>query len=174
MDRHGAAALLLSIRTNPGALKASLHALIVLFIGATSSSQSSARDLETLTQVVVPAYIAMNFAGACRHDDPWFLTDTQGPRGTAIHYAEHVKNEVIESLTDDEARSVLRRAADAARTTSREELKSALPNYPHGQAGELLPWCKSTAATFVRNFIEQHDKAHEAILQRINQAKERR
>ncbi len=146
--------------------------LIVSFIVAVASPQVAARDLDALAQIVVPAYTAMNFAMLCREDDPWFLLDTKGPRGTALHYAQHVKDEVIVALRQDEAVDVLKRAADAARATARQELRNVLPNYPHGQVGEITTWCRSAAATFVRSFIEHHDSAHDALLQEIERAKQ--
>lgn len=146
--------------------------LITSFIVAAASSQAAARDLDALAKIVVPAYTAMNFTMLCREDDPWFLFDTKGPRGTALHYAQHVKDEVIASLRQDEAAAVLRRAADAARATARDELRNVLRNYPHGQVGEITSWCRSAAATFVRAFIEHHDSAHETLLQEIERAKQ--
>lgn len=91
-----------------------------------------AKDLKTIAEFVVPAYTAMNFAMLCAQDDPWFLADARGPRGHAIKYAEHVKDEAIASLTEDEAAAVLRMAADEARSTARAELRKVIPR-PRGQ-----------------------------------------
>lgn len=75
---------------------------------------STAKDLDVLSEFVAPAYTAMNFAAICARDRPWALSQPRGLRGSAVEYAEHVKDEAIASLTHDEALKVLKAAADAS------------------------------------------------------------
>jgi hypothetical protein len=130
-----------------------------------------AKDLKTIAEFVVPAYTAMNFAMLCAQDDPWFLADARGPRGHAIKYAEHVKDEAIASLTEDEAAAVLRMAADEARSTARAELRKVIPNRTY-RYPEIANWCRGNVLHFVRSFIERHDTEHTVLLQRLEQAKQ--
>ena len=88
--------------------------VIVAAIGVAAGA-AEAKDLQALAKIVEPAYTAMNYAVVCVRDQPQFLRRTSGARGHVIQYAEHVKDEVIDQLTEDEAKNVLRSAADAAR-----------------------------------------------------------
>lgn len=129
-------------------------------------------DLNAIAEFVRPAYTAMNFAMLCSQDDPWFLTDARGPRGNALKYAEHVKNEAIASLTDDEAVIVLKMAADEARSVARKELRKQIRDYPTYRPGEITRWCRSDASHFMLTFIEQHDTSHATLLQELEQEKQ--
>jgi hypothetical protein len=137
-----------------------------------SVKATMARDLDAMAEILVPAYTAMNYTLICAQDDPRFLPRTSGARGTALNYAEHVKDEVIESLTHEEAVVVLMKAASAARSFAREDLRRVLPSYPIGSADQIVDWCYTTAFPFVRAFIEHHDLYHDEILQELKQARD--
>ena len=167
----------MSLFTKNGYSRASsatyLHWMTALALGCSVHSQgAAAKDLKSLVEFVAPAYTAMNFAMVCAQDDPKFHRATSGPRGTAFHYAEHVKDEAIESLTHDEAVRVLTLAADEARVIARRELRKLAPNYPRARPGEIASWCREVASEFVRAFIELHDSAHEMLIQQIEKAKQ--
>jgi len=134
-------------------------------------SSATARNLDIMAEILAPAYRAMNYGLICAQDDSHFLLKTSGPRGTVLNYAEHVKDEVIESLSQEEAALVLTRAADAARSIVREELRRLLPTYPIGREDQIINWCYGAAMSFVRTFIEHHDTQHEVILQELEQAR---
>lgn len=146
-------------------------ALLAAAVYALPHSVAVAKDLRAIAEFVVPAYTAMNFAMLCAQDDPWFLADARGPRGHAIKYAEHVKDEAIASLPEDEAVIVLRMAADEARSVARTALRMVIPNSTY-RYPEIAGWCRDNALAFVRNFIEQHDSDHARLLQRLEQAKQ--
>lgn len=134
-------------------------------------SAVAAKDLNAIAEFVRPAYTAMNFTMLCAQDDPWFLTDTGGPRGNALKYAEHVKNEAIASLTYDESVAVLKMAADEARSAARKELRRIIPNQTY-RYPEIASWCRGDALRFVRTIIEQHDTNHVTLLRELEQAKQ--
>lgn len=129
---------------------------------------ATAKDLDDLSRVVTPAYIAMNIVAACLSDDAGYAVATSGPRGTAFHYAEHVKDEAIAGLTYDEAVAVLTTAATAARTAVRLALADATAQ----EAGSIGPWCSGRGVIFVRAFMESHDIAHEQLLAKMEKAKQ--
>lgn len=147
-------------------------AAAAIFLVAARPDTTGARDLKALADIVVPAYTAMNFTILCAQDDPHFAAQTRGPRGTAIQYAEHVKNEAIVSLTHAEASVVLKAAADEARSVARREVRKVVTKPPEFQPGELTKWCRESVIHFVRAFIEQHDAQHAALIQNIEQAKQ--
>ena len=143
--------------------------LLLLANGAATASV--AKDLVALGELITPAYIAMNLAVICAQHDPRFLSDTRGPRGTAVEYAQHVKDEAILALTHDEALVVLKTAADAARSTTRRELQTLTSNHPAIGNAEVAQWCDDRAKSYVRTFIERHDGTHQAFLEQIERAK---
>lgn len=146
--------------------------LMATLVGcAASPDGATAKDLGGVADFVVPAYTAMHFTILCAQDDPQFLSLTGGPRGTALEYAEHVKNEAIASLTYDEAVTVLKIAANEARSVARQELRKLAPDYPTAHPGEITSWCRNYARNFVQSFIERHDGRHEALLQELETAK---
>lgn len=145
--------------------------LLCAFVGVQSSS-SVAKDLQAIAEFVIPAYTAMNFTALCAQDDPWFIVDARGPRGNALEYAEHVKDEAIASLTHDESATVLKLAADEARSAARNELRKLISDYPTYRYGEIADWCRGDAMRFVRAFIEQHDMDHTTLLRGLEKAKQ--
>lgn len=150
------------------------HLVTALFAAALciqSYSVAVAKDLTAIAEFVVPAYTAMNFTVLCAQDDPWFLADARGPRGHPIQYAEHVKDEAIALLTQDESEAVLRVAADQARSIAREQLRKIVPNRTY-RYPEIASWCRGDALRFVRSFIERHDEDHSILLQQLERAKQ--
>ena len=123
-----------------------------------------------MSNFVAPAYIAMNFAVVCAQDDRGFLSRTSGPRGTALQYAEHVKNEAIASLTYEEAVIVLKGAANAARSVARRELYNQAIKSPNVSV-EIHRWCADYAIKFIRDMIKDHELTHPLLLQQIEAAK---
>lgn len=145
--------------------------LIVAVLCIHTYSVAAAKNLDAIVAFVRPAYTAMNFTMLCAQDDAWFLIDTLGPRGNALKYAEHVKDEAIASLTYNDSVFVLKMAADEARSAARSELRNLIPNFPTYRSGEIVGWCRGYAIRFVRAFIQQHDENHETLLKELELAK---
>jgi len=145
--------------------------VLVLANTPATSNVCAAKDLDALGALLVPAYTAMNFATVCGQVDPFFVFDTSGPRGTTLEYAQHVKDEVISALGHDEAATVLKNAADTARSTARQVLRGVTSNNQGISDAEVAKWCKDHAKSYVRTFIDVHDGKHEAFLEQIERAK---
>lgn len=133
---------------------------LVLLLGVRFAT---ARDLDGLAKLVVPAYTAMNFAMICVREDPSFPVRMAGTRGTVLHYAQHVKDEVIANLTDEEARAVLQAAAGAAQTIARNQLRRLAKEADVIYPLDIAAWCTGPAAEFIRHFVESHDQGHAAF-----------
>ena len=134
--------------------------------------RASAADLQELAEFVRPAYTAMSFAAICVRDNANFLTANGGPRGTALHYAEHVKDEAIAGLSQAEAESVLKAAADAARATARAKLRElARPGDNVGTVQAVVKWCDEEARSFILEFIRHHDSSHQDVEEFLTRAK---
>ena len=132
---------------------------------------ASAKDLAALAELITPAYTAMNFGVVCATRQPNFLSESSGPRGNVLSYAEHVKNEVIDGLDPDEAVVVLRGAANAARTTTLETIRKLNADDSNLEAARIRAWCETDARHFIRAFLDQYDGDHDKFLERLKQSK---
>lgn len=104
---------------------------------------AQAVDIETLARLLYPPYLAMNYAAICALRDPTFHQETSGPRGSMPAYMQHIKEEVIASLTPAEAQSVMVKAADASKARARADLRALA----HGDTIDhalISAWCEIT------------------------------
>lgn len=136
------------------------------------SSPSLAGDLKPVAEFVRPAYVAMTLTMLCARDDPWFLTDSSGPRGNPIQYAEHVKNEAIMSLSKADALTVLKKAAEDARHEAQREFHKVVPTQDY-RYSQIAGWCRSYVLKFVRNVIKTHDLDHSLRMRHLDRDKRR-
>lgn len=135
--------------------------------------QASAADLRSLAEFVQPAYTSMNFAALCMRDDPFFLTRVTGQRGTAFDYAQHVKDEAIDGLSEVDAAVALKLAADAARITARAKLYELVrlgDNYGTVQA--VMSWCNEEGKLLILGFMQEHDSTHVEVEEFLRRAKQ--
>jgi hypothetical protein len=143
-----------------------------MLLAMSGNPSAVAKDLNALAAFVAPAYTAMNFAVVCTPHDPVFLSQTSGPRGNALAYAEHVKDEAIVSLSHDEAAVALKAAADTARDIALRTLRAFNAQDRAIEQARIAKWCESDARQFILAFIEHHDANHETLLSRIEQARQ--
>jgi hypothetical protein len=142
---------------------------VVIAVGCDATA--SAQDLEALSRLVTPAYTAMSFAGLCAMEPGWSGAQPRGARGVAVHYAQHVKDEVIVSLTKDEAVSVLKLAANAARYESRAQLRDkVIVADKAAEAVRFREWCNGYVNGFIAELIRRHDGDHVGFLHHVEVA----
>lgn len=140
---------------------------VVFFVGPVS-----AKDLAALGQLLTPAYTAMSIAGLCKMDPGWVTTEPRGKRGTAINYAEHIKDEAIESLTYGDAVVVLKLAAGAAIAEARKQLKdNVISQDKAAEALRFKTWCHDYVTPFILALITKHDGDHTLFLAQFDLAK---
>jgi len=143
--------------------------LMALFLG--TPYEAIAADINTLGYVLSPAYLAMDFTMVCERQDPAFISATNGPRGSALAFAQHTKSEVISNLDNREAQAVVRIAADAARVIALGMLRSMRGGSASIEAGRVLSWCETVAKPFVRGTVAEHEKGHDLFEKVIEGAK---
>ena len=136
-----------------------------------NANLADAKDLAALSQLLKPAYIAMDYARLCVMEPQWLVTEPRGIRGSAINYAEHVKDETIKALTQEEAVIVLKAAADDARAEAREQLRTKVTLIDKAkEATQFRAWCNGYVTDFILDFINKHDSNHQSFLQQIDNA----
>lgn len=160
-----------SVHSASRSLQTRWSAISGLLLFLLNSPPARAADLETLARVLIPAYMAQNFAALCVVDNPKFVEETAGSQGHVHIYAKHVKDEVSNGLSLTDVETVLRMAADTAQSVLRKEL-SELPSGPPSSRSEpMARWCEKSAKPFVREIIEAHFSKHTEVEQIIVQAK---
>jgi hypothetical protein len=113
----------------------------------------------------------MSYAGICSMERKLASSQPEGNRGLAIHYAQHVKDEIVELLRYDEALLVLKAAADAARDDVRSQVREhvAAGDKAEEQAN-LRNWCDGYVVGYIRKLIANHDGNHDAFVERVKAA----
>jgi hypothetical protein len=145
---------------------------LVALLVVMSGSAALALDLRALADFVAPAYTALNYTVVCAQEDRDFLSHTSGPRGSGVHYAEHVKDEAIASLSHADSVRVLTAAADEARASTLRKLRELTASAAESEArARVKAWCESDARLFVREFIDRHEGDHGAIEEWLRRAK---
>ena len=146
-----------------------LVAMLPLLAGP---SIAPAQDASRLANLLIPAYTAMYYASLCGSNTTWAQTQPKGPRGSVVHYAEHIKNEIIQNLSQAESVTILTDAAGRARDVAREQLRSQVimgDQARHEQ--RLVTWCGGFVSDFAAKVINEHDQDHDNFLRQVDQAK---
>jgi hypothetical protein len=133
---------------------------------------AEAQDLEALSRLLIPAYTAMSYAGLCSVEQDWAVAQPCGPRGAAINYAQHEKDEVIASLAEADAVTVLKMAADAARTDARAQLRdNVIVPDKTVEALRFRDWCNGYVNGFITDLIRKYDGDHVSFMHDVELAK---
>jgi hypothetical protein len=145
---------------------------LTLSVALAMHSPASAKDLPALSKLLAPAYTAMNYESVCGTHPSWRDVQPVGNWGTALHYAQHVKDEIIQGLSYQDALVVLRRAADEAQMEVRRQLAANVKTEDADVEGlRLKAWCESHANDFIAAFIDAHDSGHVAFLEQVRALK---
>lgn len=130
-----------------------------------------AKDLEMLARLLIPAYMAQNFAAVCVDQNAEFLSDLKGGMTLVSAFAEHVKQEVTTDLPESEASEVRVTAADAARNVARHEMQ--LLGAKDGRVPDeaLKKWCDRSAKQFITEIMAKHREKHTEFERLVNAAK---
>ena len=150
--------------------RARIWAIMLGVIAGLPGSPAEARNLEQLAGLLTQPFFAQNVAAVCGARDRSFLWETRGPHGTMHAYAQHIKEEVIAGLEPSEYERILRTAANVARTSARAMLQDLADVSPSVEDARIDKWCDTFGKTLVRQVITEHDAAHDAFLQSVEQA----
>ena len=135
----------------------------VLFVAALLAAlmpvDLAAKNLDLLTRLLIPGYIAQDFAALCS-DDPGFLPGVRSGSASIAAYAQHLKIEITVNLTQAEAMDVMRVAADTALVVARKESRKVLPKEPSGPSEVLKDWCERSARPFILAIMKEHVEKH--------------
>lgn len=135
------------------------------------AGQASAANVDQLVRILSSVYLLHNLTSVCAAQDRKFLEETSGSRGTMAFYSQHVKEEVIDGLLESEAYGILRRAADAAKSTALMAVRGLAAPSPDVERRRLQAWCESSVKLLVRQYVADHDLHHESFERDLLNAK---
>ena len=147
-------------------------AALLGFISAPVCSNASAKDLDMLARLLIPAYMAQDFAGLCVDQDAKFLADLNGGTMLVNAFSEHVKKEVTIDLPESEAMKVLVIAADTARNVARYEMQLIGGQRSGVPAEALKRWCDRSAKNFIHEIMMKHHEKHDEFDRLVEAAKQ--
>ena len=135
-------------------------------------SDASAKDIKTLARVLIPAYMAQDFAVLCGTQDAFYLSAelNDGIRSVAA-YAQHVKKEVTIDVPEQDAAQVRLTAADVARQIARQELYILARQQVVDPTHSLNRWCERSAKPFILEIMTKHDEKHRQFDEIVERAK---
>ena len=124
------------------------------------SGSSIAADLDLLTRLLIPGYIAQDFASVCSVRDTHFLAEGIDGFDSVASYAEHLKKEITVNLSEQDATRVQVSAANVARDVARSELTTRSLD-GNATSGRLVrQWCDNEARKFILSLASAHAKQH--------------
>lgn len=146
-----------------------IAAVFALLAGAPLAAE--ARDLDLLMRLLVPGFLAQDFAAICVADNPVFLPELKYGAASVAAFAQHLKIELTSGLTDAEARSVLVVAATTAREAGRKYFQEATKEGGTDRKAQVKAWCDSSAKGYILQVMNEHDKKHTAFDKIVADAK---
>lgn len=144
---------------------------IVVSATVNMGTNSAAKDLEALTRLLIPAFLAQNFTLLCAEEDPSFLPELDKAIPTANVFAAHVRKEVTFHLSKEDASMILIRAAHTARYISQKELNVLKGEQVDITREGFKRWCDQSAKPFIMSLIYSHVKKHAEFESRVTDAK---
>lgn len=154
----------------PKAFK-NFHYVIAAGIGMVALTPTSvpARDLDMLTRLLIPGYIAQDFAAYCNAKNSSFLPERIDNFGSVAAYAQHLKIETTSGLTQAEAMHVMVTSANTALGVARKETRKLSESSPADSLTSARGWCDRSAKPFILEVIKLHMNKHknfEAIVEK--------
>lgn len=154
-----------------GAGTAVAQAALLLSMVCALESPAAAKDLEMLKRLLIPAYMAQNFAAVCVAQDRYFLSDLNSGISVVSAFAEHVKAEITSELPEVDANEVRVAAANVARNVARQELQTLDAANNNKSADALKNWCGRSAKQFIVEIMAKHYEKHQEFERLLDGAK---
>jgi hypothetical protein len=127
--------------------------------------------VDALVRLLVPAYMAQNFAALCLSQDAQFLADVKGGPSAVTAFAEGVKQRVTASLSEADAQKVRITAADSAQQVARQELQLLNRQQASGVNGPIKAWCERSARSFILEVLRRHEEKRQEFDKLLDEAK---
>ncbi len=141
------------------------------FVGG--AAPASAKDLGLLIRLLAPGFIAQDFAGMCRLNDPRFTLKLVAVAAPIDAFAQHLEAEVTSSLSHAEGAEIVKVAADMARATSEKVLHELAAGKNANEINESIgEWCAKDGKTYIERVENDHYAKHAGFDQIVAKAKQ--
>lgn len=133
---------------------------------------AAALDRDVMTNILSPIYLAENFTKVCMTIDDRFLDETKGTSGDALEVTAHIRDQVLATMTREEAAPIVVAAAGSARAVGLGLIRALSGGTVDQQAERVRTLCERTAKPFVRGVVEDHETHHEFFEQMLKDARQ--
>ena len=130
-----------------------------------------ATNIEALARLLIPAFMAQNFAAMCVPQDPQFLAGSNLDPASVSAFAEQVKMEVTAGISEQETASIRVTAADAAGAVARQEIDLLRGQQRTPSPEALRHWCNTSAKHFIVEIMHNHTEKRAEFEILLNKAK---
>lgn len=145
-------------------------ALTVLALG--TSSPARALNEDVMRNILSPVFLAQNLTAVCSKLDPEFANKTGGQNGNADNVIGHIKDEVLASMTNEEAAPIVMSAAGAARAVGLGMIRALSGGSYQEQTERVRMFCDQTARPVVKGVVDNHEERHEFFERMIKDARQ--
>jgi AcrR family transcriptional regulator len=146
--------------------------LAVLALGTSFPAQALNEDV--MRNILSPIFLAQNLTAVCMRINPDFARETGGKDGDADKVITHMKDEILATMTREEAAPIVVSAAGAARAVGLGMIRALSGGTVEEQTDRVRALCEETAKPIVRGVVENHDERHEFFEQMLREARQGR
>lgn len=149
-----------------GKMLAAALALIAPQIGA----PAQALDEDAARNILSSVFLAQSLAAVCAEIDPEFVQSTAGHDRDAFGVMTHIRDEILTTMTQDQAAPVLASAAGAARAVSLGFIRPLSGGSVVEQAARVKDFCVRSARPLVKGVVDNHELRHDAFLKMLKKS----
>lgn len=154
------------------ARRATAAAIIVAAAGGIAPTSARALDEDVMTNILSPIYLAKNLTAVCAKLDQSFIEDTRGRTGTAAEVTQRMVDQVLATMTRDEAAPIVVAAARHARAVGLGMIRAQSGGSVDDQTERVKRLCERTAEPFVRGVVEDHETRPDFFEQMLRDARQ--
>jgi hypothetical protein len=146
----------------------------LLVIASAVTTPARALNEDVMRNILSPVFLAQNLTAVCVQIDPEFAREAGGRDGDAHKVIGHIKDEILTTMTRDEAEPIVLSAADAARAVGLGMIRALSGGSADEQVERVRALCENTAKPLVKGVVENHDERHEFFEQMLKDARQGR
>lgn len=154
------------------ARRATAVAIIFAAAGGLAPTSARALDEDVMTNILSPIYLAKNLTAVCVKLDESFVEDTRGTTGTASEVTQRMVDQILATMTREEAAPIVLAAARHARAVGLGMIRAQSGGSFDDQTDRVKRLCERTAEPFVRGVVKDHETRPEFFEQMLRDARQ--
>jgi len=154
-------------------MRAALAGTIAMLAGATvAPAPARALNDDVMRNILSPVYLVQNLAAVCERFDPGFAGRFRSKSGDATSLIRHMQDEILATMTREEAAPIVIGAAGAARAVGLGMIRSLAGGSVDEQATRIKTLCTRVVTPLVAALIEEHEERHEFLEKMLRDARQ--